>query len=72
MRRRHLTSSNILGVPGLERLVARSALRGALNALLTKPDGLDVVAFAGHNNMRLCGVIRGAFWLIVPRDAGTL
>lgn len=66
--RAHLALGDVLGVPGLERCALLSALVG-LSALLSKANGLDLVAFLGHHDMTLGLMARCALGLVVTAYA---
>jgi hypothetical protein len=48
----------------LKSFVPGRPFGGTFNALLTKPDGFDLVAYFGYNNMGFSGVFGGGFWFV--------
>ena len=77
VRRRHFTTTNILGMPRFKArpfLLHRSTLASLgfacrLSTLLAKADCLDLIALLGNHHMRFCGVARRALYLIVAVKA---
>jgi len=65
IRRRHLALGNVLGVTGLERLIAFTAVWRSLYALLTKPDRLHLVTRLCHDDMALARMIRRPLWFVI-------
>ena len=53
----------------LEGLTLPNSLVG-LNTLLTKANGLNLVAFFSHNNMAFCRVARCAFGFVIAAYFG--
>lgn len=60
----HWSAPNILGVSGFERFALSCCLVGS-NALLSEPDGFDLAARFGDDNMGLGRMVWGSLGLVV-------